>query len=402
MSTTFEQRAAKEYGTEQGATVLRQANPDASGDIAPDRGLIVPALPDAPRDQPHETPAANPNEVALTIDGVRYHYWTEMSIDRVLDSIDTITIRAPFDSEVAEIRDTFEPFTYKDMTVTVGGEPLFTGTLVSIDPEVNEDSKVLNVSGYAKCGVLNDVTAPASALPLEFNRQTLQDIAAKLCAPFGIDVVFDAPAGSAFERVACDPSRKILEFLTELAQQRGLIISNDAEGNLVFTRTANSPPVARLKQGESPLLNVRPRFNPQNYFSHITGIESSEAGKQGGQHTVKNPHVKAGVRPYNFSVTDADGADVKTATEAKAGRMIGNMASYPIEVATWRDSSDKLWSPGDMLTLTAPDALVYNEYKFTIRAVALRRDATSMTASIELAMPGAFNGEIPETLPWQK
>lgn len=382
--------------------MLRQANPDLRGDSTPDSGLIVPKLADAPRDQPHETPAADPNEVALTIDGVRYRYWTEMSVGRVMDSIDTLTIKAPFDSNIAAMRDTFEPFTYKDMIVTVGGEPLFTGTLVSIDPELNEDSKVLNVSGYAKCGVLNDVNAPASALPLEFNKQTLEAIAAKLCEPFGISVTFSAPAGAPFERVACDPNRKILEFLTDLAQQRGLIITNDAGGNLVFARSDEGPPVARLKQGEPPLLSVRPRFDPQNYFSHITGIESSEAGKKGGQHTVKNPHVTAGVRPYNFSVTDADGADVKTATEAKAGRMIGNMASYPIEVATWRDASDKLWTPGDTITLTAPDALVYNEYAFLVRGVTLRRDAVSMTASLELAMPGAFNGKIPEALPWQK
>lgn len=400
MSFTFEQESAIQYGVDKYAPILRQANPDRVGALVGKLGLITPTVPDAPADRPHEMPASDPDEVALLIDGVRYRYWSEMSIKRTLDSVDTLDISAPFDSAVPEFKKAFQPFTYKDMAVTVGGAALFTGTMVTVDPRITDNDKTVSVSGYAKCGVLNDVTAPASALPLEFNTQTLKDIAVKLCEPFGVPVAFKVDPGAPFERVACEPARKILEFLTELAQQRGLLVSSDPSGGLVFDKPGDSEPVARLKQGESPVTSITPRFSPQDYFSHITGLESAAAGKSGGQHTVKNPHVTAGVRPYNFTVSDADGPDAKTATEAKAGRMIGNMASYTITVATWRDPAGALWEPGKMLTLTAPDALIYNEYKFMIRAVTLSRDGESMAATLELSLPGAFSGVIPETLPW--
>lgn len=397
MSTTFKQKSAAEYGTEIFAPVLKQANPDRIGDMIGDRGIIIPRPPGDVKDAPHEMPAGNPDEVALLIDGVRYRYWSQMAINRALDGIDTVDIKAPFDSAVPEFKKTFTPFSYKDLAVTVGGAPLFTGTMVSVDPSITDTEKTVTVGGYAKCGVLNDVNPPASALPVEFNNQTLKDIAAKLCEPFGVAVDFTAEPGAPFERVACDPSRKILDFLTELAQQRGLLICSNPAGGLVISKPVDSEPVARLKQGESPVTGVTARFSPQDYFSHITGLESAEAGKVGEQFTVKNPHVKTGVRPFNFAVTDAD---AKTATEAKAGRMVGNMASYSVDVATWRDPAGALWEPGKMLTLTAPDALIYNEYKFIIRAVTLTRDGDSMAASLELSIPGAFMGEMPETLPW--
>lgn len=398
MSTITEQLSEIFSGTRAQSQQIIEANPGAvDGD-----DLIIPSVPDAPQDSPHQMPAASVDEVALLIDGVRYRYWSDMAINRAIDSIDTVDIKAPFTVDVPEFKAAFRPFTYQPMSVTVGGGVLFTGTMVSVDPTITDTEKTVTVSGYAKCGVLADVNPSASALPAEFNNQTLQAIATKLCAPFGVGVQFTADVGAAFERVACDPTRRILEFLTELAQQRGLVMSSSPTGDLVFGKSTDTPPVARLRQGESPLTGITAKFSPQNYFSHITGLESSEAGKKGGQATVRNPHVTEGVRPFNFSVTDADGPDVKTATEAKAGRMIGNMASYTVELCTWRDADGKLWTPGDSVMLTAPDALIYNEYKFIIRAVTLNRDSDSMTATLDLAMPGAFSGEIPEVLPWDE
>lgn len=395
-SNTFEQLSALIYGTEAHAEVLRGANPGKTGY----GGLIFPTIAGAPKDQAQQIPATSPDEVALLIDGVRYRYWSEMSITRTIDSIDTLDIKAPFSADVPQFKETFQPFTYKDMTVNVGGDPLFTGVMVSVDPSITDTEKTVTVSAYAKCGVLADVNPSASSLPTEYNNQNLQAIATALGAPFGIAVELTAATGPAFERVALDPTRRILEFLTELAQQRGLIISSNSAGDLVFGKPTDAPPVARLKQGESPVTGITPNFDPQNYFSHITGLESAQAGKPGGQFTVKNPHVKNGVRPFNFTVTDADGPDVETATKAKAGRMIGNMASYTVTVCTWRDSAGALWAPGSTVTLTAPDALVYTEYKFIIRTVTLSQDSDSRTAALELAMLGAFNGEIPESLPW--
>ena len=105
-------------------------------------------------------------------------------------------------------------------------------------------------------------------------------------------------------------------------------------------------------------------------------------------------------RPFAFDVPDTVDADLKTATEAKAGRMFGNVSLYSVQVDTWRDPLGELWKPNTTLTLLAPDAMVYNEFEFIIRSVRYERNEASEIATLELALPGSFSGKIPEALPW--
>jgi prophage tail gpP-like protein len=81
--------------------------------------------------------------------------------------------------------------------------------------------------------------------------------------------------------------------------------------------------------------------------------------------------------------------------------MFASMAAYTVEnLPTWRDPRGQLWAPNTTLRLIAPSAMIYTEQEFLIRDVVLRQDDESLTASLGLALPGAFSGETPESLPW--
>ena len=105
-------------------------------------------------------------------------------------------------------------------------------------------------------------------------------------------------------------------------------------------------------------------------------------------------------RPITFKAPDTLNADVKAVAEAKAGRMFGNMASYSVNVDTWRDSSGQLWTPNTTVKLQAPDAMIYSEYEFVIRSVEFNRERALETATLDLVIPGSFSGQVPEVLPW--
>ena len=198
-----------------------------------------------------------------------------------------------------------------------------------------------------------------------------------------------------------EPEKKVLTFLTELAKQRNLIISSTPEGALIFWQSVEAgSPVARLQQGNSPLMSVTPFFSPQEYYSHITGIEPVIAGLAGSQFTVKNPRLQGVIRPVTFDAPDTLDADIKGAVEAKAGRMFGSMASYSARVSTWRDPQGDLWEPNTTVTLLAPDAMIYSEYEFVVRSIEFDREGAAQTATLNLVIPGSFSGEIPEALPW--
>lgn len=399
---TFEIIASKSYGDGSKASVISSANPGAAEPLAAGLSLIIPALQNEPKNLPQSGIAQEPDEVAILIDGKRFRFWTEVTITRAIDQIDIVEFGSPFEVENQAFREIFRPFSYKRCEVTVGGDPIFTGTLVGTSPDLDIPKRV-QASCYSLPGVLNDCSPSAGDFPLEFNDQGLREIATALAAPFGLDVEFNVEQGAVFERVACKPNQKVLAFLADLAKQRNLIITNDERGALVFWNSAETgKPAAILRQGESPLLKVTPTFSPQEYYSHITGIEPVSIGFGGSQYTVQNPRLAGVLRPLTFTVLDSQSADVQSTVAAKAGRMFGNAVTYSIEVNTWRDSGGTLWEPNTTLKIQAPNAMIYNPYEFVIRSVRFVRTGTSATAILDLVLPGSFNGESPETLPWDE
>lgn len=342
-------------------------------------------------------------DVSITIDGRRWHAWTSIEIKTSLDSFSTIAFDAPFEPDRAEFRSTFQPFSYKPLVVSIGGEVVFDGVLVDVTPSRDPDEGAVQLTAYAKPAVLEDATPPASAVPLELNGLSLRQIAERLLEPFGLEVEIDDEGGAVFRRVALEPTDKIHGFLVQLAQQRGLLIANTAEGRLRFVRAATpdqAPPRAHLREGQPPLIDVTARFSPQSYFSEITAIAQTRAGRLGAQYTVPNPHLTGVVRPHTFQLSDTDDSDAPTAARAKLGRMLGNMAAYTIELPTWRDPHGELWTPNTTLTLEAPGAMIYRATQLLIRSVMLKQDDESITSELELALPGAFSGDPPTELPW--
>lgn len=406
---TLESISRKQYGSEFYADLISDANPGLGEPLTSGVEIVIPNNPDFQGTSiAKNIYASSPSEVSILIDGKRFRFWESVRITRSVDTISTVELLAPFDSDTPGFKETFRPFSYKPVSVSAGGDLFFTGTMIGVTPVIEPRKKSISVSCYAKPGVLNDCTPPASMFSgidnkLFFNNQGLKSIAKTLARPSGISVVFQADQGAIFEKVSCAPEKKILPFLAGLAQQRNLIISSTPEGALLFSKTIESgETVANLKQGTSPVLSVHPTFSPQEYYSHITGREPVVIGLSGSQFTVKNPRLSGVIRPYTYTVTDTQCADVKTAVKAKVGRMFGNMVAYSVKVATWRDPSGNLWEPNTIVSLDAPDAMVYRPYDFVIRGVEFERDSRKEHATLDLVMPGSFSGEIPEALPWDE
>lgn len=400
---TFESIARKKYGVEIEAGRIARANPGAAEPLTAGVVLTIPPLPSAPSDKPSAPPAQNPDEVTISIDGERFRFWDRVRVTRSMDSISTVEFGAPFEPDQQAFRDAFKPLSFKPVGISIGGTLQFSGTEVSINPSLENDRRVVSVGAYGLPGVLNDCTPSANAFPLEFNGQGLREVSSTLAGPFGLRVDFEANQGAIFERIALAPGKKVLPFLIDLAQQRNLVISDTPEGALLFRRSAAvGSPVARLVQGASPVLSVEPQFNPQAYYSHVTGISPIRVGYIGSKYTAKNELLSGAVRPFVFTVGDTLDADTESAAKAKLSRMFANMASYDVSVNTWRDPQGELWQENTTLTLQAPGAMVYNEYEFIIRSVSFDKVGDAKTAVLNLVLPGAFSGEAPEALPWDE
>ncbi|MCP4568028.1 MAG: hypothetical protein GY841_10660 [FCB group bacterium] len=345
------------------------------------------------------------NSVTVLIDGVRFRYWTRIRMTFALDSMDTVELEAPFEPDDPAFREAFRPFTYKPLVVSVNDVVVFTGTMVAVNPGTSADSSTAVVMAYSKPGVLNDCTAPYSALPLEFKKQNLHQIADAVIAPFELTREAEAEPGPAFEKVRLKPTQTILSFLTELAKQRNQVIASTSTGAIIFRQSATATsPAAIFREGVSPLLRAAAAFNPQEYYSQITGLKPVKVRAiQSNHYTVNNTFLSDVIRPHMFETPDIKSADIKPVVLAKGSRMFANAASYTIDLDTWRTKDSKfLWSPNMTIRLYSPGAMVYNDYDFIVRRVELNQTSDAETASLQLALPGAYEGEPPDRLPWDE
>ncbi len=361
-------------------------------------------------------------KIELLINNKQFSGWFDLEVKLSIDTFDTVSFSVPFDPARKDMRATFRPFSFDPIVVKLNGAPLFTGTIVGVDPSFDADSRTVAITCYSQPGVLCDCTAPSGfgrkgrrslkgPIALEFKKQTLRKIAADLCEPFGIDIEFRADPGAPFEKVAIGLEEKVHTFLVELAKQRGLVMTNREDGALLFWKSIKrGAPVVQFEEGVSPLTGVQASFSPQDYYSEITGYAAAKHRKAGTRYTVLNKWLGDDVdadgpinhhRPVSCKFDDTEKADAPAATQAKMGRMFANMASWTTApLPTWRDPQGKLWDPNTTLTLLAPPAMIYRPTELLIREVSLKQSKDLLTAELNLVLPGAFSGEMPDSLPW--
>lgn len=398
---TFDRIARKVYGDDTRAAELRRANPGITEPIQVGISLNTPAAKGAPKDRTSTGAANDPDELALAIDGQRFRFWSSIQIQKSIDKISTISFSAPFEPENKDLRNTFRPMTFKPLLVTVGGEPFFRGTQVNVQTQGGASAVAVEVSGYGVPGVLNDCTAPQNAFPVELKDLDLRQIADRVAGMYGVIVTFEGDPGAKFKKTKIKPDQKLLPFLVPLAQQRGFVVADNTEGELVFWKsTKTGRPVANLRQGEPPHIVVTPQYAPQSFYSDITAIKNPKIGFRGQWYTDKNPKLRNVLRALNFVAENAGKVDPLTAAKSKTGRMFGAVASYTLTVATWRDPKGNLWAPNTTIRVRYPDKMIYTDYEFLIRDVTFNATPAALSAELALVMPGAFSGEVPGALPW--
>ena len=405
---TYDRISRNVYGEESNANLIRRSNPGIVEPLSSGTIVNIPVDPSNPTNQPQRLTSNNPAQITISVKSIvggvesskQFTFWQSVTIKRSLDSLSTLALTAPFDPDDEDIREFFRPFTFREITVSVGGNEVFIGTIVNITPQLTETRSIVNITAYSLPGIMADCTQPVSDYPLSWEQYTLKEIADDVAATFGIRTQFNDSVGDVFQSVSSKPESSALSFLQDLAKQRNLVIGDTRDGFLLFQKSTKVGfPVARLFEGLSPLISITPRFNAQQAFTSVTGINPTTAGVPGEPFTAQTGIP--GGRYHTYTVRDTLNTSLEDAVNAKVGRMYGNMASYNVKVPTWFTPGGQLWSPNSTIKITAPKAMVYNEYEFIIRSVELQRTAQTEVTSLELVLPGAFSGEIPVSLPWE-
>ena len=270
---------------------------------------------------------------------------------------------------------------------------------------VDSGGKTVNVQGYPVCGVLIDSCLPETLFPAEYSGLDLKQIAETVCQPFGVKVTVKGDVGAAFDKVEAELSDKAWDFLKKLAEQRGMVLSNDKDGSLLVYKPEVEAVSASFVQGEFPFISCSSEFDKQGMYSHITGYTKTTNEDKSEKYTYENKLlVKNGVlRCYAQVIEDTDGGGLEKAVKSLAAQMLASCVKYRLTVSGHRDKDVKLYHKNMSISVKAPGAEIYKETKLLVDEVTLKRsDGEGAVTEFQLVLPGARTGELPEVFPWEE
>lgn len=331
------------------------------------------------------------SDVVLQINGVAYRGWKAFTVRRsvkmITDSFDvTLTEKWPGN-------DIGWPISPDDaFDLLIDGERVMSGYVDDVAFAYDASSNSVTIKGRSKLRDLID----CSGIHAPWEKQTLKQLASIVCGLFGLTVEIaagvtgiDAP----FTKAVIEPGETYMEFLKRLADERGVILTDTHEGNLLITRAGTDKAPTALILGENILsgsatYSVRDRFYKYLVIGQsgaILGNTSEDATK------VDAVVLDNAIRKARTKVIDPDDsvtlADVKRYGERERNTRYGESLTATYTVSGHRHR-DGLWQPNTLVYIDDPRARIKGDR--LIIDVEYSRDKAS-TTSITVMPPEALD-----------
>lgn len=343
-----------------------------------------------------DTTILHPNiAIDLTEAAERLSGWEGVTITRHIDAgADAYSLSIPWDP-TPENRERFRPFKATQIRLKHNEETVLTGYIEKVAPSGNGADRVLNIQGRSATGVLIDWSAGP---PFEFQGMTFNQIAAQVASPYS---VYAVPDTNVLDDVAIDVGQTVYDFLGSLAQANGLWAQPLSNGALRFSRISSTQAsVADLAEGQSPVISVSGDYDVTVRHQRYMAISQNE-GDPTAEYEVNDPELLGGnVRGRKIIELAQESGDIQQAAIMARSHALIDSCNLSVTVVGWRNGSS-LWAPGKIIRLKAPSAFVDRLTRLMIQRVTLTLDETGgEIATLDLALPEAYDQLTPQDLPW--
>ncbi|MFP3041896.1 hypothetical protein LQZ19_08745 [Treponema primitia] len=278
---------------------------------------------------------------------------------------------------------------FADSELSLGGELVGTGCLYTRENIITANGITKQLEFYSKTADLVDSCLfPALS---EIRDSDLKQIAEKVLADNDIPVKFIDPPGAPFEVIERQGVETVAKYFQRLAAQRGLFISTDPTGTLIFQKAIQSgKPVAHLEWGGKTATEYRAKFDDRTrYAKYIAGSQAGDG--EPIYATAYDPKVPK-VRQLLFDANEADAGNIQDAAEWRMLKLALEAYSIPFPVSDWYDDSGHLWKPNTIVTAKSPVLDIPDTKQFIIRQAEFAWSATGCSAVLSLVPPLTVDG----------
>ena len=299
-------------------------------------------------------------EVVIKAGGRAVGGWTEVAISGGLDMAPSVFELAMTERTKGKVVDVV--LNKGDAcTIEIGGNLVMTGWINRYSSRVNAGEHTVRVSGRSRCQDLVD----CSAIPknLSINNATVGAVARDLVAPFaGITVQTPDGDGSGKPyQVGVSWGETPWEIISEIASYEGLLVHDDARGDLVICKVGTAKMASGFKEGvnlQAFSLDDADDMLFSLYIPAMMAQDSLQLIGPGGN-KAGDPVPDPLVTRYRPLVVVSDQmvqgqflAQQRAVWEATRRR--GRSKSVSVTADSWRDVAGKLWTHNVLAPVDVP------------------------------------------------
>ncbi|MDJ8697560.1 contractile injection system protein, VgrG/Pvc8 family [Salmonella enterica] len=337
------------------------------------------------------------NNVELKVDGKIFSGWTSVTVNR---SIETMAGYFDLGVNVQTSTDLSSLAPGKPFTLSIDGQTVITGYTDGRRRQMGADSMKITIAGRDKTADLIDCAAIYKGG--QWKKRTLEQIARDLCQPYGVAVrweLTDAESAAPFTSFTLDHSETVYEALGRAARARGVLITSNAVGDLVFTR-ADESHSDRLVLGEN-LLSVdfdedyRDRFSEYTVKGH--GRSNGKVGDTVDARTIasqKGTATDSAITRYRPMIILADSKiDAQSATARalrEQRRRLAKSVTFEAQLDGWTRSNGQIWMPNILAEIDASKFAIQTGPLLVSKVVLTLDDREGVKTTLTLAPRDGF------------
>ena len=340
-------------------------------------------------------------ELTITGAGLRLSGWTSVSVNRGIERIpatfDVRAARAPDEAALNPI-----PLG-APVTLAIGGHTVLVGYIERAVERLGEGQHEVSWLGRGRCCDLVDTSARIENQTR--NATTIATLARALVAPYAdgqIQVLTPDGEGDAktFAGFTINLGESPYELIERIARYEGLLVYEDADGNLVLSRVGRERHASGFAQGQNIQSAEFAETTDGRFSLYIPLLMSSDTLTTRGD--APGPlGISAGMAPVADTAvtryrpriivseqTTGDGGLAAQRAAWECTRRMGRSLRITVTVDSWLDSAGRPWTPNMLAPVDLPAfGTALGQRPWLITDVQFRRDGQSGTSAVVALMP---------------
>lgn len=288
----------------------------------------------------------------LTVNGQDFVGWTDIEVAASIESI-VREFRFSASENYPPVGEALQINAGDEVEVRLEDQLVISGHVDSVGVEYDAQSHTQTYSGRSKTGDLVDCSVTHSG---QFRTQSVPQIIAELCSPYGVSVIAHPDSGGTIQNFQIEHGEAVFSAIDRLVQFRGLLALDDGEGNLFLSKLGTERSPVALIRGRN-ILACSAQASTVNRFSQIT-VKGQSTGDDenfglaatGLAASATDSTIQRRRELIIESEADATLTDLQQQAEWEVAARHGEGFSITYTVQGWLAEKD-LWSPGWRVTV---------------------------------------------------